>query len=87
MFPSIYINYNIRCSQFAGTWNEVARFPSALQDGECAASEYVLNNQNSFSVTNTIVKDERQSATLIPSAIVSSDGRAIISASVSGGKL
>uniref|UniRef100_A0A2A4JVA8 Lipocalin/cytosolic fatty-acid binding domain-containing protein n=1 Tax=Heliothis virescens TaxID=7102 RepID=A0A2A4JVA8_HELVI len=43
---------------FAGTWHEVARFPSALQNGECTATQYLVNGNNDFNVMHTSVIEE-----------------------------
>ncbi|KAJ0173509.1 hypothetical protein K1T71_010658 [Dendrolimus kikuchii] len=74
---------NFTASNFANTWHEVARFPSGLQDGECVASNKVLTTANTFGITNTIVRDEREfTASTVGS--ISADGRGIINVTLSG---
>ncbi|XP_037294072.1 uncharacterized protein LOC115446804 isoform X2 [Manduca sexta] len=75
---------NFNLNDFAGTWNEVARFPSDFQNGECVASEYTVNGANSFNVTQSTIRNEREHTTLIPSATVAAGGRGVISATISG---
>ncbi|KAI8424832.1 hypothetical protein MSG28_006760 [Choristoneura fumiferana] len=66
---------------FSGTWHEAARFPSNEQTGECAANELVIN-QNTLTLTQTIVYNERLTTVSGP-ATVSDDGRGIITATLS----
>ncbi|KAG6455295.1 hypothetical protein O3G_MSEX009121 [Manduca sexta] len=75
---------NFNLNDFAGTWNEVARFPSDFQNGECVASEYTVNGANSFNVTQSTIRNEREHSRLIPSATVAAGGRGVISATISG---
>ncbi|XP_037876122.1 chlorophyllide A binding protein isoform X2 [Bombyx mori] len=75
---------NFNLNAFSGTWHEVARFPSNLQNGQCAATDYTVRSQNSFSVVQSIVRTERQFTTSIPSATVPANGRGVISATIAG---
>ncbi|XP_063628207.1 uncharacterized protein LOC134799701 [Cydia splendana] len=75
---------NFNLNLFAGTWHETARFPSDYQTGECAANEFVIN-QNSFVLTHTIVYNERLTTVSGP-AVVASDGSGIITATLQNGE-
>ncbi|XP_063387670.1 uncharacterized protein LOC134673601 [Cydia fagiglandana] len=75
---------NFNLNLFAGTWHETARFPSDYQTGECAANEFVIN-QNSFVLTQTIVYNERLTTVSGP-AVVASDGSGIITATLQNGE-
>ncbi|XP_022817976.1 uncharacterized protein LOC111350579 [Spodoptera litura] len=63
-------------AEFAGTWHEVARFPSDLQNGECSATEFTLVDGN-FNIVKTSVIDEAQLSTAT-SGILATDGRGVI---------
>ncbi|GBP17935.1 Apolipoprotein D [Eumeta japonica] len=65
-------------SLFAGTWREIARFPFEHQTGQCANGGYEYNAAtNTFSMTHTIVHDERMS-TVLGEAQVASGNRGIL---------
>lgn len=66
-------------------WHEVSRFPSALQNGECTATEYALQGANSVEIVQTSVIDEEKLRT-VTQASLASDGRGVISINVDGGK-
>ncbi|XP_061721996.1 uncharacterized protein LOC133528577 [Cydia pomonella] len=76
--PNVVQDFNL--NSFAGSWHETARFPSNEQTGECAASEFVIN-QNSLVLTQTIVYNERLTTVSGP-AVVASDGSGIITATL-----
>nr|QNT08914.1 polycalin [Spodoptera littoralis] len=63
-------------AEFAGTWHEVARFPSDLQNGECSATEFTLVDGN-FNIVKTSVIDEAQLSTAT-SGTLATDGRGVI---------
>nr|WFP52431.1 polycalin [Plutella xylostella] len=49
-------NFNI--NEFSGTWYEAARFPSELQDGDCASFEFNVNGE-AITIKQTIIYNER----------------------------
>ncbi|KOB52028.1 Chlorophyllide A binding protein, partial [Operophtera brumata] len=74
-------NFNVNL--FEGTWHEVARFPSDLQEGECATTNFSPGAQNSLTITQTTVENEFQTTNVIPGT-VSADGRGVFSATIDG---
>ncbi|OWR44741.1 chlorophyllide A binding protein precursor, partial [Danaus plexippus plexippus] len=66
---SIVNNFNI--SSFAGSWFEISRFPSELQNGECVNSIFEVNNQN-ISMRKSMIFNERM-INVFGNAVVSSD--------------
>ncbi|CAG9565650.1 unnamed protein product [Danaus chrysippus] len=71
---NIVNNFNI--SSFAGTWFEISRFPSELQNGECVYSNFEVNNQN-INMRKSMIFNERI-VNVLGNAVVSSDGRGIL---------
>lgn len=77
----VVTNFNV--NSFAGTWHEVSRFPSVLQEGECAAMEYAVSGANTFTVTQTIINNERQNRSTTQ-ATASADGRGVLTVNING---
>ncbi|XP_072929716.1 uncharacterized protein [Epargyreus clarus] len=74
---------DFRLSNFEGNWIEVSRFPSELQNGECATSTLSVSGANTFTLTQTIVYNERQ-ITVSGPVTAAADGRGILTARLSG---
>ncbi|KAL0819468.1 hypothetical protein ABMA28_007573 [Loxostege sticticalis] len=72
---------NFDADRFAGEWHEVERFPSELQTGACASSQFSIGANGSSTLTQTIVYNERQQ-TVSGSAVVASGGRGVIAVNI-----
>ncbi|XP_061721997.1 uncharacterized protein LOC133528578 [Cydia pomonella] len=75
---------NFQATQFTGTWHEIARFASARQSGDCAANEFQSTTQNNFTLTQTIIYNERLT-TVSGTATVADDGSGTLTATLSDG--
>ncbi|XP_063831228.1 uncharacterized protein LOC135080516 [Ostrinia nubilalis] len=64
---------NFNANSFAGTWHEVERFPSELQTGACAASQFDIGTGGTSTLTHTIVFNESQ-LTMTGSATANANG-------------
>ncbi|XP_047994052.1 uncharacterized protein LOC125232437 [Leguminivora glycinivorella] len=71
-------------SQFENTWYEIARYASARQTGNCAAQQFTYTAQNTFTVTQTIVYNERLT-TVSGTATLATDGSGTLTATLSDG--
>ncbi|CAG9789457.1 unnamed protein product [Diatraea saccharalis] len=70
-------------NSFSGTWYEIERFPSEIQNGECVANQFE-SNQNGFAINKTIIYNERLQ-TFTGQATLSPDNRGVLSISLSNG--
>ncbi|XP_068619407.1 uncharacterized protein [Battus philenor] len=66
---------------FRGIWYEASRFPSELQTGQCVANEFNNTGQNTLTISQTFIVNERLS-TLTITATASADGRGVLNATV-----
>ncbi|CAH0728579.1 unnamed protein product, partial [Brenthis ino] len=79
---NVAIVNNFNPNAFAGSWYEIYRFPSELQDGECVSSQFNFTNQE-FLVNKNYVARERM-ISLDGRASFATDGRGIINVTLSG---
>ncbi|CAH0594385.1 unnamed protein product [Chrysodeixis includens] len=75
---------NFEPQRFQGTWHEASRFPSDLQEGDCTASGFTLDeNTNTFNVIQTSVNDELEFSSVLQ-ATVATDGRGVFTVTNNG---
>ncbi|CAH2243005.1 jg19448 [Pararge aegeria aegeria] len=72
----INITEKFNITAFTGSWYEISRFPSEIQDGECVSSEFSIDNQK-IQMRKNIVSNEEKT-TLTGPATLSPDGRGIM---------
>ncbi|RVE53897.1 hypothetical protein evm_001559 [Chilo suppressalis] len=70
-------------NRFNGTWYEIERFPSNIQNGECVENEFT-SNQNGFAVSKRIIYNERLS-TFTGIAALNQGDRGVFSVNLSNG--
>ncbi|XP_063539025.1 uncharacterized protein LOC134748235 [Cydia strobilella] len=75
---------NFQAIQFTGTWYEIARFASARQSGNCTAIQFTSTTQDTFTLTQTIVYNERLT-TVSGTATLATDGSGTLTATLSDG--
>ncbi|XP_045776254.1 uncharacterized protein LOC123874798 [Maniola jurtina] len=63
-------------TSFAGSWYEISRFPSEIQEGECVSNELSVQNQD-IRMRKSIVSDERN-RTFTGPVTLNADGRGIM---------
>ncbi|XP_069360734.1 uncharacterized protein [Maniola hyperantus] len=61
---------------FSGSWYEISRFPSEIQEGECVSNEFSVQNQ-AINMRKSIVSNERN-RTFTGPATLNADGRGIM---------
>ncbi|XP_039757924.1 uncharacterized protein LOC120632183 [Pararge aegeria] len=72
----INVTEKFNITAFTGSWYEISRFPSEIQDGECVSSEFSIDNQK-IQMRKSIVSNEEKTTSTGP-ATLSPDGRGIM---------